>query len=49
MVNRRLEEAQKQLSQYTGVTTEMQSRTVDSILSVINPIEFFFTEKRELT
>jgi len=30
--NRRLDEAQKQLSQYTVVTTEMQSRTVDSVL-----------------
>ena len=30
--NRRLDEAQKQLSQYTVVTTEMQSRTIDSIL-----------------
>ena len=30
--NRRLDEAQKQLSQYTVVTTEMQSRAIDSTL-----------------
>ena len=30
--NRRLDEAQKQLSQYVVVTTEIQSRTIDSVL-----------------
>ena len=45
--NRRLDESQKQLSQYTVVTTEMQSRTIDSILVLFEADATASTEKIE--